>query len=295
MKSTTLAHFFRSSPWLTASLVLNLMLGGIALGLWQRSNQAQMKSVPMVAPAPSTEKKPASPIIKTQPFQWSQLDAPDFDTFVKNLRGIGCPEATIRDILAGELTEIYAGKRQQAEHMHQPGAKHALQAEWKRLDTEREQLLARLVAAPAANGSAGQAPSPSGRIAATTAAPGEDSESKTTAAAAPGTANHPTAGIPAAFLVGNAPEAVTEPGTLPMTVSDPTLDAGTAAQLNQMRAQFAEALQQDAAGQDAASPLYRQRWFKVQRDQDEFFSSMYGGDSFVRVQLEAMQKAAAGK
>jgi hypothetical protein len=295
MKSTTLVPLFRSSPLLTASLVLNLMLGGLALGLWQRSNQAQMKSVPIVAPAPSTEKKQAAPIIKTQTFQWSQLDAPDFDTFVKNLRGIGCPEATIRDIVAGELTEIYAGKHQQVARTQQPGTEHAMQAEWKRLDTELEQLLARLVSAPAAKGSHGQASSRSGGIAATTATPGEASESKTTAAAAPETANNPTAGIPAAFLVGNAPEAVTEPGTLPMTVTDPTLDAGTAEQLNQMRAQFAEALQQEAAGQDAASPLYRQRWFKVQRDQDEFFSSMYGGDSFVRVQLEAMQKAATGK
>jgi hypothetical protein len=181
------------------------------------------------------------------------------------------------------------------ERMLQPGEKHALQAEWKRLDTEKEQLLVRLVSAPAANGSADHALSLSGGLAPRTAASGEDSESKSAAAAAPGTANHPTAGIPAAFLVGNAPEADTEPGTLPMTVTDPTLDAGTAAQLNQMRAQFAEALQQEAAGQDAASPLYRQRWFKLQRDQDEFFSSMYGGDVFVRVQLEATQKAVTGK
>jgi hypothetical protein len=283
MKSTAFSHLFRSSSLFKASLILNLMLGGLAFGLWQRSNHAQMKTELLVAQKPSIEKKPTPLIAKTQPFQWSQLDAPDFDTFVKNLRGIGCPEATIHDIVAGELTEIYAEKRQQATLAKLSAGNQHAQAEQRRLDTEQAQLLARLVPAPIrTSDDFGHEKSSS---------PSKPSK----ASGATLTANNPTSGIPVAFLVGNAPDAVTEPGTLPMTVTDPTLDPRTAEQLNQMRTQFAETLQKEA-GQDPASPVYRQRWHKIQRDQEEFFSSMYGGDAFVRLQLEAMNKVnAAGK
>jgi hypothetical protein len=283
MKSTFFAHLFRSSRLFTVSLLLNLMLGGLAFGLWQQSNRAQMKSEPLIEQTPSKEKKPAPPIAKTQSFQWSQLDAADFDTFVKNLRGIGCPEATIHDIVAGELTEIYAEKRRQATLAKPSATNKPVQVELSRLDTEQAQLLARLVPAPVRTSDdfghdESHTPSKPGKAAGSTL-----------------TANNPTSGIPVAFLVGNAPDAVTEPGTLPMTVTDPTLDPRTAEQLNRMRAQFAETLNKEA-GQDPASPVYRQRWHKIQRDQEEFFSSMYGGDAFVRLQLEAMNKVtAAGK
>ena len=51
---------------------------------------------------------PASqPEAEAAAFQWKQLDSPDFVTYVANLRRIGCPEATIRDIVDGELREIY--------------------------------------------------------------------------------------------------------------------------------------------------------------------------------------------
>jgi hypothetical protein len=41
-------------------------------------------------------------------FHWSQLESTDYRTYVVNLRSIGCPEQTIRDIIATDLHTVYA-------------------------------------------------------------------------------------------------------------------------------------------------------------------------------------------
>ena len=38
-----------------------------------------------------------------QPFRWGQIDSTDYAPFVRNLRGINCPEDVIRDIIATEV------------------------------------------------------------------------------------------------------------------------------------------------------------------------------------------------
>jgi hypothetical protein len=52
-------------------------------------------------------------------FHWSQLDSSDFPTFISKLKQIGCPEATIKDIVSGEINEIYNEKRQLIKGGHQ--------------------------------------------------------------------------------------------------------------------------------------------------------------------------------
>ena len=39
---------------------------------------------------------------KTTPFRWGRIESKDYAPFVRNLRGIGCPEDVIRDIIATE-------------------------------------------------------------------------------------------------------------------------------------------------------------------------------------------------
>ena len=41
-------------------------------------------------------------------FHWSQIESTDYRTYVANLRSIGCPEPTIRDIIATDLHTVYA-------------------------------------------------------------------------------------------------------------------------------------------------------------------------------------------
>jgi len=51
---------------------------------------------------------------ETKPFRWSQLLASsDYYAFVEKLRSAGCPEATIQDIVAGDVRRAFAAERQQ--------------------------------------------------------------------------------------------------------------------------------------------------------------------------------------
>src|SRR5688572_24157112 len=115
------AAIFRSRPLLVASLTLNLAVGTLSVLFWQRLAPSETRPIPSEAQASLPDTEAASSLPKKQSFHWSQLDSPDFRTFVRNLRGIGCPEATIRDIVAGELADIYAEKRQQAGRKLQTG------------------------------------------------------------------------------------------------------------------------------------------------------------------------------
>ncbi|HWD91540.1 MAG TPA: hypothetical protein VG938_04240 [Verrucomicrobiae bacterium] len=59
------------------------------------------------APAPS-EKESTNP-----PFQWRQLESTDYHIYISNLRRIGCPEQTIRDIITADVHSVFDKRRQQ--------------------------------------------------------------------------------------------------------------------------------------------------------------------------------------
>jgi hypothetical protein len=44
-------------------------------------------------------------------FDWRQIESEDYRTYVKNLRAIGCPEETVRDIVSADLLQAYAERR----------------------------------------------------------------------------------------------------------------------------------------------------------------------------------------
>ncbi|MCX6883466.1 MAG: hypothetical protein NTX27_00325 [Verrucomicrobia bacterium] len=48
------------------------------------------------------------------PFQWKQVEAEDYRSFLANLRKIGCPEQTIRDIISADLVQSFGPKRSEA-------------------------------------------------------------------------------------------------------------------------------------------------------------------------------------
>jgi hypothetical protein len=42
---------------------------------------------------------------------WRDVEAEDYRAYVKNLRSIGCPEQTIRDIVTADVLQAYASQR----------------------------------------------------------------------------------------------------------------------------------------------------------------------------------------
>jgi hypothetical protein len=44
-------------------------------------------------------------------FRWQQVESADYKAYIANLRAIGCPEETVRDIIVAEVNKLYAQKR----------------------------------------------------------------------------------------------------------------------------------------------------------------------------------------
>ncbi len=44
-------------------------------------------------------------------FSWQQVESPDYATYITNLRQIGCPEQTIRDIIIADVNQLFSRRR----------------------------------------------------------------------------------------------------------------------------------------------------------------------------------------
>ncbi len=93
-----------SNPWrIRASLALNAAL--IGLCIWSLAGRSAPRPPPSAVPAQLAA--PATPVA----FRWSQLEAGDYPTYMRNLRAVGCPEETIRDIITADIDSQYAELR----------------------------------------------------------------------------------------------------------------------------------------------------------------------------------------
>ena len=90
---------------LACSILLNLIFLGT--GLWSLTRQPATAPAPAVLPPTALTPAPAAP------FRWSQLEAGDYPTYIANLRAIGCPEETIRDLITADVASQYEEKRRQ--------------------------------------------------------------------------------------------------------------------------------------------------------------------------------------
>jgi hypothetical protein len=93
-------------------------------------------------------------VVRQQFFAWNQIESPNYVAFIANLRDIGCPESTIRDIIVAEINLLYAQKRaneivlpDQQWWRTEPDPKivRAAADKLNALDAERRALLARLL------------------------------------------------------------------------------------------------------------------------------------------------------
>src|SRR6266404_1916410 len=44
------------------------------------------------------------------PFSWRQIESEDYRQYISNLRSIGCPEQTIRDVIIADVNKLYAAR-----------------------------------------------------------------------------------------------------------------------------------------------------------------------------------------
>ena len=93
-------------------------------------------------------------VVRRQFFSWREVESADYPTYIANLRDIGCPEQTIRDIIIADVNAMYSRRRatelvtaeQQWWRSEPDPAVLQVAAEKSRsLEDERRALLARLL------------------------------------------------------------------------------------------------------------------------------------------------------
>ncbi len=93
-------------------------------------------------------------VVRHVNFTWEEVESADYVTYISNLRAIGCPEQTIRDIIVADVNQLYFHRRvtevisaDQQWWRSEPEAKlvEEATAKIKSLEAERIALLTRLL------------------------------------------------------------------------------------------------------------------------------------------------------
>src|SRR5262245_26886461 len=103
---------------MAVSVGVNVVLAALVYSWWRAAagNQPDAALSQLSSPLPTM----ASNVIKTNVvvrrlhFKWEDIESDDYPTYIANLREIGCPEPTIRDIIVADINQFYA-KRQSTE------------------------------------------------------------------------------------------------------------------------------------------------------------------------------------
>jgi len=98
---------------------------------------------------------PGAPNPPAARFNWREVESPDYRTYIANLRAIGCPEETIRDIVIADVSKLFAVRKDTLRDstpwkywqsdLRVPRLSRAHQSHMLELDTERRALLTTLL------------------------------------------------------------------------------------------------------------------------------------------------------
>src|SRR5579863_9254903 len=89
---------------LGVSVVLNVLV----MALWLASGHRRQPSGPLVSVQPVSNQVQTRFVVRKQFFTWQELESTDYQTYIKNLRDISCPEQTIRDLIVADVNAVYA-------------------------------------------------------------------------------------------------------------------------------------------------------------------------------------------
>jgi LysM repeat protein len=87
------------------SLAVNLVLAGAWLVSVRRHALSREASAEFGRSATTVK---TNVVIRRQFFSWTQVESPDYPTYIANLREIDCPEQTIRDIIIADVNALFA-------------------------------------------------------------------------------------------------------------------------------------------------------------------------------------------
>jgi hypothetical protein len=144
----------RAKVILRVSLLLNLGLLAAAILFANRVPPTPAAKSETLARESGSNAPKDHVIVRRQFFSWSELESTDYNAYIANLREIGCPETTIRDIIVADVNQLFAQRREKEIPIpEQPwwrsepewGAIQAAADKSKALEEERKALLAKLL------------------------------------------------------------------------------------------------------------------------------------------------------
>ncbi len=98
---------FQLRLWLILSLLANL---GLLTLLYIARRPLGLPAAPLVV-GESDESVKTNVVVRHENFTWDQIESTNYVTFIKNLRAVGCPEQTIRDVIVSEVNRLYVHRR----------------------------------------------------------------------------------------------------------------------------------------------------------------------------------------
>jgi hypothetical protein len=256
---------------LAGSLFLNAVLG-IAMIAWMAHRPAAAPSLtetPQTSVTPElVSNQPAPEQAGNPPFHWSQLESTNYPTYIANLRGIGCPEQTVRDIVTADVDGLYAPERSKLDAQEQSLRTNgslkssqklvALEVERRRIFQEEATAVAELLGLPV------------------------------------------QAATVATVTETNLAQQVVPDATKPVEkISMPLVFAGigpnsTNLNSNQMalltRMQQAFIVQLGGSNADPSSPEYAQRWSELQPKVDRSLRTLLGTKVYLQLQAQARRQ-----
>jgi hypothetical protein len=262
------------------SVSLNLaLLGCLAFFPVNRVKPAAKTLPPVVAsvptPAAATVTSPKSsppPAAGPRPFQWRQLYAGDYHAYVKNLRAIGCPEPTLRAIVAADVHAVFQPRENELEKKLSDLANSSWTnqlAAWNRQQTWKSELL-HLPDEEAAMLASCLDETSSAALTADTGAPA------TTGRQADADAGEPIV----APLVSQ-----------PVDLAALNLDEGQVQAIADLQKTFLQKI--GGPGQDPNDPAYQARWRVAQAEVDNLMQGMIGDQAYQDYQMQAFARAQA--
>src|SRR5712691_12520515 len=99
---------------LALSVVLNVALAVTAARIWEKHSLRPPRAVASAEVPSQHEYRTIAPAFQPDPitnrFDWRMIESSDYEKYVANLRAIGCPERTVRDIIVAEVQKTFGAK-----------------------------------------------------------------------------------------------------------------------------------------------------------------------------------------
>jgi hypothetical protein len=100
-----------------ASICLNAALAaGFLINRAVPQNASQSPLLPTTAARSAIKSSRADRVVQTvmvdreKALDWATVESADYRAYIENLRSIGCPEETVRDIIIADINKLYASK-----------------------------------------------------------------------------------------------------------------------------------------------------------------------------------------